>query len=55
MRVAPGTEFDLDGEVGRLVRRRHARTGVGYLRDADARILDDELGARTASSGLVRG
>ena len=54
MRVAPGTEFDLDGEIGDWY-GVVTPDGVGYLRDADARIVDDELGARTASSGLVRG
>jgi len=52
MRVAPGTLFELDAEVGDWYGVVTSE-GVGYLRDGDGRVVGD--GERTASLGSARG
>ena len=53
MRVAPGTLFELDGEVGDWY-GVVTPEGLGYLRDSDGRVVDEEE-ERTASIGAGRG
>lgn len=53
MRVAPGTLFELDGEVGDWY-GVVTPEGLGYLRDSDGRVVEEEDG-RTASIDAGRG